>query len=794
MLFLPLAVSFSTIEDGRWVKGLPPLLPLVALSMLVGRYVLRRGTSWKAAHAMVLGLGLVVALGLGFWLLSGFSVMAMGVILMVAAWGVGHITVWLAYRGFRPPLIVMPGLAILLVVLGFLPSDYYVRLLFYLLAASPAIAHFHFRRWRASGGWAPRLRLLTIGVVLMAASVGLVWPTPSPDQPIRPAFASEIEEPWYDFQETVSKFFRELPNRKRWPRFDLQSDLPFTGPGIYGVYQDPGEAAIFLVKSDEPHKWRLQVYEQYTPRGWTKQDPASDDGGLSNSVTLPWKVEVASREEVRIDVRTLAKMNLIASVGEPLHTDEPSLVEVSPTPRFSLDLIQRGTSRVPIEVRRLEQALYLWYEVWQMEEAPSDILSPASLRVADDQVLENGSLVLERMEGDLTLPLALRFPYKLTPPRSYVTVGSLSVALPDMLRQAGRDYPTWVTDRYLQLPAGFPVSVRRIAVEVAKAKDNPYDIAESIKNHLKSFPYSTEITPPPPGMDGVEYFLTVQRVGFCQYYASAMITMLRSLGIPARLVTGFSPGEWDEGRQAWVVKAKHYHAWPEVYFPGYGWVEFEPTPPTVQPSLGLLEAGNPEELTDQGLDFAGACESLPEEFREVACEEFEGFYTEDDLDLIEDGLDEQADSSGSLSGGSADSSGVLRWLLRGAAVVALMFSGVYLYLRRVTSRFGYSTTVYRSMGFLARIAGVPPRPQDTPIEFGSRLSAYLSHRRDIISQITWAYSSVRYGRTKGLGHDRFQGLKASWRSLRWSLLGLILRRLVPWPRKGWSRGSPRPEI
>ena len=67
-----------------------------------------------------------------------------------------------------------------------------------------------------------------------------------------------------------------------------------------------------------------------------------------------------------------------------------------------------------------------------------------------------------------------------------------------------------------------------------------------------------------------------------------MITMLRSLGIPARLVVGFAPGEYDDARESWTVRTKDYHAWPEVYFPRYGWVEFEPTPSGVQPSLQNL--------------------------------------------------------------------------------------------------------------------------------------------------------------------------------------------------------------
>ena len=199
-------------------------------------------------------------------------------------------------------------------------------------------------------------------------------------------------------------------------------------------------------------------------------------------------------------------------------------------------------------------------------------------------------------------PLAVLGQRILVPPREYSTVGSVSEAASDMLREAGRNYPDWVTDRYLQLPDDFPSTVKSLARELTWDQETPYDMAQIIRLYLHGLPYSLDVESPPPGQDWVEYFLFVQLEGFCQNYASAMITMLRSLGVPARLVVGYAPGVWDEGRGVWKVQARHYHAWPEVYFPGYGWVEFEPTPADVQPaleSLGIRPQGRlPRSLSD----------------------------------------------------------------------------------------------------------------------------------------------------------------------------------------------------
>ncbi|HNG20294.1 MAG TPA: transglutaminase-like domain-containing protein, partial [Candidatus Obscuribacter sp.] len=87
----------------------------------------------------------------------------------------------------------------------------------------------------------------------------------------------------------------------------------------------------------------------------------------------------------------------------------------------------------------------------------------------------------------------------------------------------------------------------------------------------------SKITAPPPDKDPLEYFLFEIKEGYCDYYASAMATMLRSVGIPARTASGYAEGTFDEESKVFFVTAADAHTWVEVYFPEYGWVEFEPT-------------------------------------------------------------------------------------------------------------------------------------------------------------------------------------------------------------------------
>jgi hypothetical protein len=169
-----------------------------------------------------------------------------------------------------------------------------------------------------------------------------------------------------------------------------------------------------------------------------------------------------------------------------------------------------------------------------------------------------------------------------------VARSSLSAATIAQLREAGTDYPTWVAERYLQLPPTITPRTRELAREIATGLDNPYDIATAITNYLRAnIEYVEAVTPTPEGQDPLDYFLFDSRQGFCNYYASAEVVLLRSLGVPARLAAGFAQGTPQGQSGVYVVLQRDAHVWPEVYFPGPGWIEFEPTvsqPPLSRPS------------------------------------------------------------------------------------------------------------------------------------------------------------------------------------------------------------------
>lgn len=178
-----------------------------------------------------------------------------------------------------------------------------------------------------------------------------------------------------------------------------------------------------------------------------------------------------------------------------------------------------------------------------------------------------------------------------------------------ILRQAtSKSDPEIIRERYLQVPQDLPDRVRALGQRLTSGHTNRYDQVKAVVNYLRSskFRYSTEQVPRPSrNQDYVDQFLFDSRVGYCDNFSTSMVVLLRSAGIPARWVKGFTSGEFqgqvqekvngkNVGLNQYQITNADAHSWGEVYFPGSGWVTFEPTPSFSDPSQFASASTNTE--------------------------------------------------------------------------------------------------------------------------------------------------------------------------------------------------------
>src|SRR5579864_1676250 len=159
----------------------------------------------------------------------------------------------------------------------------------------------------------------------------------------------------------------------------------------------------------------------------------------------------------------------------------------------------------------------------------------------------------------------------------YEATSDIATPTAPQLRAAGRTYPASIANLYLPLPDIDP-RISRLALQITISAKTNYDKAIVIENYLRTrFGYTLQL-PQTEVKDPVANFLFERKQGHCEYFASSMAVMLRTLGIPSRVVNGFRSDEFNDITGNYVVRAKDAHSWVEAYFPGYGWQTFDPTP------------------------------------------------------------------------------------------------------------------------------------------------------------------------------------------------------------------------
>ncbi len=347
---------------------------------------------------------------------------------------------------------------------------------------------------------------------------------------------------------------------------------------------------------------------------------------------------------------------------------------------------------------------------------------------------------------------------------TYTTTSYVSIATKDQLRKATTAYPTIIKTKYLQLPSSVPARVAQLAQTIVAQKSaaTAYDKAEAIETYLRNtYKYSTVVKSAPPGRDPVDYFLFDLKADFCEYFASSMAVLLREVGVPSRVVEGFTAGELDPSNR-YAVKELNAHAWVEAYFPAYGWIEFEPTPS----ELPFDRADN----TDAGTTNPDGSPRNPNGREDSSG--LQGRDNEPDPGLI--GIDDSAPS------------GVGGDLVRqvdprpGLAVLSLMLIALFVALVRFELRFrglGAIDSAWGKTRLLGAYAGHAARPSQTPYEYADSMGREIPDVHEPLRTIAHARVQDRYAPEGATDAER-DAAAAAWRKVARVFVTLLPTRIV----------------
>ena len=363
-----------------------------------------------------------------------------------------------------------------------------------------------------------------------------------------------------------------------------------------------------------------------------------------------------------------------------------------------------------------------------------------ALLTAGNYVSSDTSVLVGVSDEDV---IAVKTPRVLSPGEQYTVTSRIAAPSSNDLSLVGEDYPASIANEYTRLPANFPNEIELLSKDITSDAKTPYQKVTAIDDYLSQFPYSQEIESPPEGADGVQYFLYNQKSGFCLYFASAMVVMLRSVDVPSRLAIGYVPGEFGENEGEYILRNKHYHAWPQVYFTGYGWVDIEATPssggsPVTVDTPFVATVTNPENppsnaaLQWQTAEYWSWLYGIP--------------------------LDEPAAEYQFTPGGSSSGDGLNR-----ALFIFIVAAGTVLLL--IAARFAFRSVFYRwlwrvdgehlasraysRMFRLASIVGLEPKAQQTPQEFANELAIEFPGQAAALDDIVRIYAENQFSLRKG---------------------------------------------
>ena len=795
-----------TIQQAEWTDT-PGMVLIVLLSSLAGLALAKVRWPWPVLIVIGLALGVVIvywqatrlapdesliasirqtAVRLNDWYQAAVSggistdLMPFSMALLGGGWLLGFFSSWFLFRRrYVWPALILGGLA-LFTHISFLPSERVASFFIFVALSMLLLVRMGFVHrqiaWRDAGtrfsaawGWVTVAAALALSAIVLAVAAAI---------PLNVYVSKTVANVWTQARTPVAslesglgRLVTGIASKKNIHGRPFGDNLPFLGSINFN-----GDV-VFMADTEYPSYWLSRTYSEYTPKGWVAGE--TREVKVGPDTVPPAQGDALKRTPVAQSLLLQFDSTSLLAGGNLEWLNREATIEVLSPKSFEISIADpSGDADFPDDVKELATELRtrLGSPVVSFVESEVAKLIPDDLVVTHIDYSQPGgkprvdSVTLQRKESISPDVVSFEFDEQLIRGETYDMVSLVSTASNEDLRRAGTDYDAAVTDHYLQLPGDLPERVKELAGRLTRTADTPLDKARAIETYLRgeSFTYSQDIEAPPTGSDGVDHFLFETRTGYSDYFASSMAVMLRSVGVPARLAAGYAPGEFDEASGLNAVRDSDSHAWVQVYFPEFGWIDFEPTPAWPDPHRQI---GRPA----SGGQAVEAIDAPDQEFAE-----FQGFAFPAQLSAI--GLGTEGGFEG--GGGGID---VLRVVVLPiiAVIVALLVlvAALQILWNLALRGLALEQQVYAKMARLGRLAGVGRSASQTPREYAGSLAAALPRVAGDAALVATGYSAVTYGAPAQASVDDLS-LREAWKRVRGAMLSRIIRRLVPGRRTG----------
>ena len=610
--YIVIGIAVFSIEQAKWISPQPSLLLILTISILFAAVLSKLKLRWWKKIILAVSAGLLVTAWQAVNLFSGSDplqamsqvinslqswfhsavagkpsegTIQFAMFLIITVWISGFLTGWFIVSRRNGWIAIALGALFLVINLANLTDKYYFYFCVFLIASllllsqTTMISRLHSPGEKSLSFFRRKTFLMfSIAAVLSISLVSAVW------------FLPQIR-----FNQLSTTFTQSLPFSKDMDQFfrNFFAKVSPKQPYLYSVdssqmnFSDPvdtSDTVKFTISSKNPYYWQTRVYDKYSSTGWTNSPNTSIDGSgvISDNVSD----NQLGQDTISYTVTNNLKTDILLTAGKVESISVPFSVQTLDPVSYHISLTgpTADDSSYPPDIQNLAKSLRearmktRGFGLNQIQQLIPDSLSLINEDMTGPAYSSIKSIDVSRKPADSKEPIAFSSMKVLNIDDQYTIKSVIGSVNESDLIWAGENYPPEITDYYLQLPDDFPANVTILSQEITNPWTSVYDKVLAIKRYLTGYTYSEDVPDPPEGVDGVENFLFDTGTGNCFYFSSAAAVMLRSVGIPSRIVVGYLPKQWDASKGVATIRAKDYHAWIEVYFPGSGWIEFEVTP------------------------------------------------------------------------------------------------------------------------------------------------------------------------------------------------------------------------